>query len=237
MSQLKYGRLAATRPFGLSDLSTYASGKLPKPPTSVDAPNGVNWGMDDNDQFGDCTIAGVDHLIAAWSADLNEPEARPSNDEISQTYFNLTGGQDTGLNEANVLSTWQSSGLFGNTIAAYAPINPRNLVELHQAIAFYRGAYLGIDCPQSAQTDFANGQPWTYDPSSPIEGGHCIVAVGYTPTAVLCVSWGAVVEVTYPFLAHFLEEAWCVLGQEIVARNGDGLGIDLASLRADLATV
>ena len=52
--------------------------------------------------------------------------------------------------------------------------------------------------------------------------------------AVLCVSWGALVEVTYPFLANYLEEAWCVIGQELADAKKDGLGIDLATLQADL---
>ena len=101
-------------------------------------------------------------------------------------------------------------------------------------MAFYGGAYLGIQCPASAQQQFAAGQPWSYVPDSPIEGGHCIVAVGYNATAVLCVSWGAVVEVTYPFLSHFLEETWCIVSNELVERKGDTLGLDLTSLEADL---
>ncbi|HUY25412.1 MAG TPA: hypothetical protein VMV09_08950, partial [Candidatus Saccharimonadales bacterium] len=131
----------------------------------------AGYPIDGNDQFGDCTMAGVAHLIAAWDADVNEPDPIPDAQEVVATYFELSGGQDTGLNEANVLQAWRSQGLFGRKIAAYAPVDPRNIVELHQAVAFYGGCYLGIQCPQSAQQQFASGQPWTYDPSSPIEGG------------------------------------------------------------------
>ena len=237
MSKFKYGCLPARLPFGLSTLGTYATGKIPKPPASVDAPANVAWGMDDNDRLGCCTISGVDHLIAAWDADYNELDARPTDETIQSTYFSLTGGQDTGLNEADVLKTWQTTGLFNNKIAGYAPVHPHNLVELHQAIAFYGGSYLGIACPASAQEQFQAGQPWTYVPDSPIEGGHCIDAVGYTSTGFLCVTWGAVVEVTYPFLAHYLSEAWAIISQELVERGSNTLGIDLATLQADLSRV
>ena len=233
MTQYKLGRLAPTRPFGVAELGTYAMGKLPGPPAQVKPPV-AQWGMDGNDQFGDCTIAGVDHLLAAWNAEFGEKDARPTQSTIVETYFSLTGGADAGLNEHAVLETWRTKGLFGNKIAAYAPINTRNIVEIHQAIALYGAAYLGIMLPQSAQEDFAAGKPWTYDPSSPIEGGHCIDAVGYDATGIQCVSWGAVVTVTYPFLAHFLEEAWCVIGHELVEAKKDALGIDLATLTRDL---
>ena len=228
----KLGRLPATRPHGLSDLSVYAQGKLPAPPASVSPPT-VTWGMDCNDTYGDCTIAGVDHLIGAWDIDFHEPEGRPDDAEIQATYFQMTGGQDSGLNEADVLQAWRTSGLWGNKIGAYAPVAPTDTLAHHQVIALYGGAYLGIACPQSAQDDFAAGNPWTYVPNSPIEGGHCIVSVGYDQGGVWCVSWGSLVYVTYPFLSNFLEECWCILSQELIEAGGAN-NIDLATLTADL---
>lgn len=232
MSRFKLGRLAPTRPFGVSDLSVYSKGKLPAPPESVTAPT-VQWNMDMNDQLGDCTVAGVDHLLAAWNAEYSATDGRPDDAAIQSTYFGLTGGQDSGCNEQTVLETWRTQGLFGNKITAYAPVNPKNIVELHQAIAYYGGSYLGIACPESAQEDFANGVPWSYHRRSPIEGGHCIVAVGFNSTAVQCVSWGQLVDVTYPFLAHYLEEAWAIVSDELARQGGDS-GLDLNTLVSDL---
>jgi len=235
--RFKYGRLPATRPHGLSDLSVYANGKLAPPPASVAVPARVTWGMDLNDTYGDCTIAGVDHLMAAWNVEVGVSDTRPSDADIQTTYFQLTGGQDSGLSEADVLQTWHQKGLFGNEIAGYAPIQPTDIVGLHQAVAFYGGAYLGIACPASAQQQFANNQPWTYVPHAKIDGGHCIVAVGYDAGAVYCATWGAVAQVTYPFLAHYLEETWAILSDEMVKAKGDALGINLAELQADLPSV
>lgn len=236
MSDLKLGKLDATRPRWLSDLAVYAKGKLPSPPASVDPPS-VPYPMDLNDQLGICTLAGVDHLLAAWNAEVHENDPRPDEDALRSTYFDLTGGEDSGLNESDLLATWRNSGLWGNKIRAYAPVPVTDIRQQQQAIAFYGGLYLGIQCPASAQEDFAAKRPWVYDPASPIEGGHCIVGLGFTPTAMLCATWGAIAEVTYPFLAHMLDEAWVVLGNEMVEAKGDGLGIDLASLEADLPTL
>jgi hypothetical protein len=228
----KLGRLPATRPFGVSDLSVYAVGRLPAPPTEVAVPK-ATFPMDGNDQYGDCTMAGVAHLISAWNAEVKEKEAIPSSKAVVAEYLKLTGGQDTGLNEANVLQTWHRSGLFGHKIEAYAPVSPSNIVEIQQAIAFYGGAYLGIQCPESAQEQFAADEPWTFVKGSPVEGGHCIVALGYVPSGALCATWGGIALVTWQFLAHFLEEVWAAISPQFVAA-GKVPRLDLATLEADL---
>ena len=233
MTAYKLGRRAAVRPAGLKDLSVYATGPLPAPPAQVPVP-AASYPMDGNDTYGDCTIAGVAHLIAAWNAQTGKHDQIPNEQAVVSEYFTLSGGQDTGLDENTVLSTWQTTGLFGEKIAAYAPVNQQDLLGLHQAVAFYGGAYLGIQCPQSAQQQFQANEPWTYVPGSPIEGGHCIVALGYTPTGLLCATWGGIADVTYPFLAHNLEEVWVVLPHQLVEAKKDKLGINLAALQADI---
>jgi hypothetical protein len=216
----------------LSDLSVYATSKLLAPPSEVAVPN-AQYPIDGNDRYGDCTMAGVAHLISAWDAEVTEDDLVPNAPDVIAEYFQLTGGQDSGLNEADVLRTWQKSGLFGHQIAAYAPVDPSNITELHQAVAFYGACYLGINCPESAQEQFAEDQPWTYVPGSPIEGGHCIVALGYTSSALLCATWGGIAEVTYPFLSHFMDESWAIISNQFV-EAGKGPLLDLAALQADL---
>lgn len=228
----KLGKLPATRLAGVGLLGDYVTGKLPSPPPTVSVPK-TSYPIDGNDQYGDCTIAGVAHLIGAWNVEVGETDTVPDAPTVIATYEQLTGGADTGLNENNVLSYWRSKGLFGEQIAAYAPVDRKDLVGLHQAIAFYGGAYLGIACPESAQEQFQAKQPWTYVPSSPIEGGHCIVALGYTATAVLCATWGGIAEVTYPFLAHYLDEVWAIISHQFV-KAGRGPDLDLHTLEADL---
>jgi hypothetical protein len=236
VSRFKLGRLDARRPHGLADLETYSLGRLPKPPPEVEPPSVTDWGMFGNDVYGDCTIAGVVHLIMAWNAKEKGNSPIPTLEATEAQYLDLTGGEDTGLNEADVLSRWHSKGLFGNKAAAFAPIKPSQIVHLQQGIALFDGLYFGIACPESAQEDFPN-KPWTYDPSSPIEGGHCIIGVGFDSQFVYCVSWGQLVKVTYPFLAHYLDEAWAIISQEAVENKGDALGIDIPSLQADLRLI
>jgi hypothetical protein len=234
---LKLGRLPAMRPTALSDLAVYATGKLPTPPATWPVPK-AKYPMDGNEEYGDCTMAGVAHLIEAWDVSFSERDAVPGEKEIVTEFLHLNGGEkDTGLVEANVLERWHKSGLFGEKIAGYAPVNPSDILAIHQAIALYGGCYLGIECPRSAQEQFSEGKPWTFVEGSPVEGGHCIVALGFNEHSVECVTWGAIAEVTYPFLAHYLDEAWVVLSEQLVQAKGDGLGISIEALQADLKKV
>lgn len=237
MPEFKTGRLPAVRPAAVADLAVYAKGRIPRPPASVSVP-AVPYPIDRNDIEGDCTIAGVDHLLRGWNAQYPlEQVVPPSEEEIGRTYRTLSGGEDTGLVEASVLRTWMLDGLFGTKIAGYAPIDPRNLLTIHQSIAFYGGAYLGILCPRSAQLQFAKGEPWTYC-GEETRDGHCVVALGYDRHGDLIVAtWGGLATLTAGFLAHYLEEAWCVLGPQVVAAKEDTLGLDLDALKADLARI
>ena len=233
LPRYRLGKLAATRLVGVSTIGAYAYGRLPAPPAAVHVPV-ATYPMDGNDQYGDCTWPGVAHLISAWNAEVHQNDPVPRSTSVVETYFSLTGGQDTGLNEQQVLETWRTKGLFKSKIAAYAPVNHQNIVELHQTVAYFGGAYLGIQVPESAQEQFQAGRPWTYVPGSPIEGGHCIVALGYTATALLCATWGGIAEVTYSFAAHFFDEAWAIVPEQFIKVGHDAPGIDVATLQHDL---
>ena len=178
-------------------------------------------------------MAATAHLITAWDREVGKHDPIPTADEVVKEYFTLTGGADTGLNESNVLQTWQRQGLFGRKIAAYAPVDVRDTIGIHQAIAFYGGALFGIQCPLSAQQQFQAGEPWTYDPNSPIEGGHAIAPLGYDSQFVYCATWGGIAHVTYPFLSAYLDECWAVIPSQFV-EAGKGPLLDLATLKADL---
>ncbi len=235
MTDLKLGALPPQRPYGLADLSTYHVGRCPDPPAAVSVPNVPDWRMFLNDTYGDCTVAGVAHAIMAWNAEVSAADAVPADGDVARAYFSLTGGPDAGLVEADVLQKWHTDGLFGQTIAGYAPVQPTDVAGLRQAIAFYGAAYLGVALPQSAQTQFPI-RIWTPEPGSPVVGGHCIVAVGYSSSFVECVTWGQIVHVTYPWLAAYLTEVWAAIPHQFVEKGrGPVLAID--ALQADLAAL
>lgn len=240
----KRGRLPAAPVVGVAELKAYASAPLPAPPASVAAPTVAVWGMDgngpdptvtipgDGSGVGDCTIAGAAHCVSAWNAEVGTKDAVPTADQVVTQYFALTGGQDNGLACTSVLQTWHTTGLFGNRIGAWAPVNHKQIIDIHQAVDAYGACYIGVNLPDSAETQFENNEPWSYVGDAPT-GGHCVTIVGYDATYVYVVSWGAVVPVTYPWLSAYLEEAYAIVPQEFV-EAGKGPTLNLAALQADL---
>ena len=236
----KLGKLAPQFPLALKELPEYTVRPLPAPPPAVNyAANVVGWPMDGNDTYGDCTMAAAAHLIQSWNAQTRADIPVPTGPQVVSEYLTLSGGQDTGLVESSVLKTWASTGLWGNTIAGYAPVNVHSKNLLMQAIAFFGGAYVGIQVPANAQDQFRSGKSWTLDPGwqdQPIEGGHAIPLLGYDADWLYAITWGAVQQVHWDWWATYGDEAWALLPQEFVTA-GKINGLDISTLKQDLALV
>jgi hypothetical protein len=234
----KLGKTAAVKPHGLSELAFYAQGKLLDPPPSVAVPDVPSWNMMDNDRLGCCVISGVGHLIMAANADVGKADPVPDDAHIQEQYFAITGGQDAGCNELDVLKLWYGRGLFDprNKIAAFAPVRESNPLDVHASVAYFGACFIGVSLPGSAQQQFANGEPWTITPQDQIEGGHCVVIVGYDPQYLYAVTWGAITAITYPWMSRYCDEAWAVIPQSFV-EAGKGPLFDLKSLQADIGNL
>ncbi|QHC25924.1 hypothetical protein [Streptomyces sp. GS7] len=195
--------------------------------------------MDGNDQYGDCTMAAAAHAIQSWNAQTTEDLTVPTEQQVVQEYLQLSGGQDTGLVESNVLKTWQNGGLWGNRVVAYAPVNVHDLNAIRQTIALFGAVYAGIQVPANAQQQFRDGKPWTLDPGwqeQPIEGGHAIPLLGYDADYLYAITWGAVQPIAWDWWSTYSDEAWAVLSEEY-EEKGTVNGIDLATLKQDLQKV
>ena len=232
----KLGKLAPHRPEGLHMLAFYQTNPLPTAPASVDVPGVSDWRMLANDKYGDCTFAGIVHARMATAAVLGLTENIPTDEEIVAAYLQYTQGQDTGAVEADLLKYWQNNELFGSKLAAYAPSDHADFDELKSVIASYGLAYIGLQLPVTFQNQFVSGQPWalTGTPADQqIEGGHCVVLVGYDTDYAYCITWGRVQAITWTWLRSYMEESWAIITPEIVTRGEYGQ-LRLAELLADL---
>jgi len=241
----KFGKLPATKLVGVGYADDYALGRPLTPPVEFPTPKPRGgFPILGNDVCGDCTIAGAAHVISAVDSEIPftqqvqfTTEQAIAQYEFFTGYNPQTGANDTGCNENDVLETWRTKGLFkGHKILAHAPVQPHDILAVHRAIAFYGVCYIGIACPESAQQQFAAGDPWTVVPGSPVVGGHCIVAVGYTPAYIECATWGGIAAVSWPFWETYCDEAHVVItGSEVRAGHGVGKApLDTEALVADL---
>jgi len=232
----KLGKLAPRRPEGLHMLAFYQKNPLPVAPESVEVPAVNDWGMLANDKYGDCTFAGIVHARMANAAVLGITEAFPSEQDVIAAYLQYTGGQDQGAVEADLLKYWQTNGLFNSKITAYAPTDHADFDELRSVIDSYGFAYIGVQLPVTFQQQFVSGQPWalTGTPADQqIEGGHCVILVGYNKDYAQCITWGKVQQVTWEWLRSYMEESWAIITPEIEQKGQYG-DLRLDELTADL---
>ena len=232
----KLGKLDPKRPSGLHMLAFYQSNPLPPAPESVVVPIVPNWGMLGNDKYGDCTFAGIVHARMANANVLEISEQFPDDTEVEQAYLNYTNGKDVGAVEADLLNYWKNNEIFGKKISAFAPTDHADQDELRSVIASYGLVYVGVQMPGVAQQQFINNQPWalTHTPAdNQIEGGHCVVIVGYDKDYAQCITWGKVQQVTWEWLSSYMQESWAIITPEIVEKGLYG-NMRLEELVSDL---
>jgi hypothetical protein len=191
--------------------------------------------MDGNDTNGDCGVAGFNHdlMAAASVADLSE--TWPSNTDIVTYYYTYTGGQDTGVVLSDFLAYVKKNSFLGHTLSAYAPVKVHDIPTLHFAVWAYDAAYTGIRVTSGMMNANQQGKPWDLDDMmSETVGGHCIPIVGYDSNYLYAVTWGGVQAISYPAWHFMSDEAWALVTGEFAAKGGDGRGVNLAALEADL---
>lgn len=241
----------------MGKFSVYLAAPLPPAPPKVLVPSGVQWNMDGNNLWGDCTIGAAGNLIALCdvviAGVLKDTTAIPgldiipTSDQAVSQYQILSGAKtpgdanDTGLVIASVLQNWTNPGLFGdNKIGGAAKVSSSNLVGIKQVIAAYGCAYVGVALPQSAENQVDSAPAgqipvWSYVGDDPI-GGHAILFVGYDEQYIYAYTWGQVVAVEPAWLIHYVGEVWAVIPQSFV-QAGKGPEVDLETLQADLSSL
>jgi len=189
--------------------------------------------MDGNDTLGDCTIAALAHTVTTFRGMLGH-KTIPTVQTVKKLYFHLTGGVDSGLNEADVLTYWRQHAVAHDKILGYVSIDPKNHTHVQQAIQMFGAVYIGFQVQQNAIADFDAHKPWT--PGTLTNDGHAVVAVAYDQTGVTVLTWGNTQQGTWGWWDECVDEAYAILPPE-AAQPGFAPGFDMAQLQADLAAV
>ena len=198
------------------------------------------WPMDGNDQYGDCVWAAIGHGEQLWSNNATVPTVQ----QLLAGYSAVTGfnpndpNTDQGTVIADALAYWRKTGVANRKVELYASINPQNANVLQQAVEFFGGLNVGIDFPASAMTQFNNNQPWTVVQGSPIEGGHCVLIVGYDANYLYVVTWGKVQKMAWSFWNKYGSEAWAIISRDWLDSTGKTPeGLDLYGLGQDFTSL
>jgi len=238
----KFGRLPGHIPNDIRDFTWYVAGALPAAPVKVAPPvppsnaDGTAWGMDGNDEYGDCGVAAMDHGDMTVDLGVRAKLLGLTPVQIVNYYLTYTGGEDNGVVLADFLSYVKRQGWFGRKLAGYAPVSVTDYKTLQFAINAYGYSYTGIAVTDLMQEAFQNGDPWTAATFADgnVEGGHCVPLVGYDSHYLYCVTWGAIQPIEYSAWHLMASEAWAVIWGEIPAGGLDGHGVNLKALEADI---
>jgi hypothetical protein len=230
---------------------------LPPVPAAQDvdrASEVTDWPMYLNDQLGDCTIAGEGHFFGAMTRYASGTEVLFADSEIQAVYSRVGGyvpgdeSTDNGCVMADVLADAKENGITdtgGHThkLVGYAALgNCADEELLSQVLEVFGTVYVGFNVQQANETEFDQGQPWTYTPGATYIGGHCVVMqrrLGGSPQAPYeYVTWGAVQPADQLFQAYQVEEAWAAISRDWVRKNGTTVeGMDVQQLLADMTLV
>jgi hypothetical protein len=224
-------------------------------PASVNYYSGViNIGMLGNDQWGDCVEAADGHIVEQQTqygqgAEVVITEAQALAAYSAITGFNPNAGPpgnnptDQGTEVQAGLQYLRTPGLDNHAITMFAQLDPTNMADVQLAVAELGIVDIGMAFPASAMDQFNAGQPWDVVAGSPIEGGHCVVVVGYDSTYLYVYTWGAVQKMTYAFWNEYVAgnggEAWAIISPDWVnaASGTDPEGIDKEALGAQFAAL
>jgi hypothetical protein len=204
-----------------------ASAKVPNPPPSVlYAARGIAWDMYGNDQYGDCVEAGYGHLVNQVTFYGSGSEFVPTTADVLGMYSAITGfnpkkpSTDQGTYIQDALAYARKTGLDTHKIVAYAAVDPSNTTEVMQSVALFGQLLIGMNFPDSAMDQFDSGDDWDVVKGAKIEGGHCVLIIGYDAAGLDLVTWGKHIRMTWAFWSKYVDEAWVILDADGVQRAG-----------------
>jgi hypothetical protein len=215
---------------------------LPVAPDPVDWGKAVKvpWGMDGNDQYGDCFWAMGSHALMTWTGNTGSIFV-PTEVQTLAAYSAATGfdpndpSTDNGTVMLDGLKYLRTTGIAGKKIGAFAAVDPKDHAEVMAALYLFGTLLVGVQFP----SDWMDAPVWDVS-SSPIEGGHAIPAVKGSASAELLeiVTWGETRTLTFAGFDQNCDELYVTLPPEWI--NDHGLapnGLNMSQLAADLSAI
>jgi len=192
---------------------------------------GIPTPMFGNDQYGDCVIAGRAHQTLRFELLEQKTLITITEEDVTNEYFKLTGGEDSGLIVLDSLKEWRKKGWIAAQqlykIKAFAEVDPPNHEEIKRAIYMDVGIGFGLLLPETAQAQFTEGKPWDVVDGGGSEpnswGGHYVYSPGYTNAGPVCVTWGRKQQITWAFVDKYCDEGYAIIDAKDTLKKKSGL--------------
>jgi hypothetical protein len=208
----------------------------------------ANLGMMGNDKVGDCTVAALVHAFMIWIANAQGVDTSDlfTTEITLKVYSDITGynpnipQSDKGAQMQDIVNYFINTGITDvngkvHKIMGKVKIDTSNWQEVLYATYLFEISYLGIRVPDTAQNQFAAGEPWTYEPGSAFEGGHAIPGIAKESVYYDVVTWGAIQKATVDFMQACMVEGWVLITPDMFNKLGcTPEGFNSTQLQADL---
>lgn len=191
----------------------------------------LNYPMDENDQWGDCVLAALDHYFEVVCKTLGLTWTNWTRDQILAYYRTQNPDFDpNGTEDTNGPGSDADGGMDIQTFLNY-------LVKQGLLLGFGKVPVSSIDAAVYCGVAIVTGETlvqanesqkvWDVPGGSEI-GGHCTDTVGFDPDEDTIVSWGALYGMTKKFVKSQVEEAWFPIPQVLVDHPTFRANFDLA---------
>ncbi len=206
-----------------------------------------NWQLYGNDQYGDCYWAGAAHesMMLCADAAVNVPmfTTRSVLDDYAQaTGFDAKHAEDTDLGtDMQVGCAYrQKTGIHDqlghrHKIDIYTALKPGDLTQLALAVYLFGIGGVGVQLPDTAETQFSYAEVWTVKNGASIVGGHYIPCVGRNRVGnYLFLTWGRLQAATPEWVMEYMDQGAAFVSRERLKASGlSPQGFNLAQLEDD----
>lgn len=177
-----------------------------------------------NDQLGDCVIAMIAHIVGVLTGNANGGKPRMFTDQEIVAMYSAIGGYvpgrpntDQGCDERTALKYWQKYGApnGGTKILGWLSVDPKNPVEMRQAVWLFENLLYGIPMPDSWLNNPHPGFVWDADTPDQ-DNGHAVSGHGYMTNGIEVCSWGMSGVITDRAHAAVVDELYVVLSPDMI---------------------
>jgi hypothetical protein len=215
----------------------------------------TGWGMNLNDQLGDCVIAGAYHEHDLFNT-INGRSFKYTDVNVLKVYEKVAGydpkqtNPETGENPTDGGTDMEAAARYRRVhgipdkyghlhrIDGYVALEPGNWEQARVAMYLFGAMGVGMLFSDANWDQFVKGQPWDYVRGAALDSGHYIPGVGDRGNVTSTITWGRTQGMTRMCYDKQVDEALAYVSKEYVNRKGKTPeGLDLNAMLAAIKEV
>lgn len=228
-------------------MDRYVVDGAPTPPAVLERPStsqGYQYGMLDNDAYGDCVPAAMYHMQETFRLKEGLQPHPWAASTCLASYFHINGvppgppgsSSDQGTDPSTAMQYWQTTGLPAHKLAGFGVLQPGS-PNVRRAVWEFGTVMYAVALPVEAQDQGVN---WRWVPGSQPGswGGHGIAGDSYTEDLLGFISWAQEGDMDDPFWQNCGEMVLVPLSEDAIGKRDVGpAGFNFRQMQLDLGVL